>query len=112
MFGEDAPDASDDLTGVSDFASVQVVERFHARPRFNILASKESNSAPMSQHHLICRCCAGRMTVASATNPNICPGCGQMLEDDSPTHAAALMDTNDARKEELIDRSQNLKAVA
>lgn len=44
------------------------------------------------------------MTVASATNPNICPGCEQMLEDDSPTHAAALMDTNDARKEELMDR--------
>ena len=58
----------------------------------------------MSHHHLICRCCAGRMTVASATNPNVCPGCEQMLEDDSPTHAAALMDTNDARKEELMDR--------
>ena len=49
------------------------------------------------------------MTVASATNPNVCPGCEQMLEDDSPTHAAALMDTNDARKEELMDSFQELK---
>lgn len=65
----------------------------------------------MSQHHLICRCCAGRMTVASATNPNVCPGCEQLLVDDSPADAAALMDANAAGKEELMGRGPNLKVV-
>ena len=65
----------------------------------------------MSREHSICRCCAGRMTVDSATNPNVCPGCEQMLLDDSPV-AAAQMGTEAVDKEELIDRSQNLKVVA
>lgn len=30
----------------------------------------------------ICICCAGRMTQPSPRNPNICPGCEQLLEDD------------------------------
>lgn len=51
------------------------------------------------------------MTVDSATNPNVCPGCEQMLLDDSPV-AAAQMGTEAVDKEELIDRSQNLKVVA
>ena len=65
----------------------------------------------MSQHHLICRCCAGRMTIASATNPNICPGCEQLLVDDSPVNAA-LQVANDASKEELMDSFPNDKVVS
>ena len=30
----------------------------------------------------ICICCSGRMTMPSPRNPNICPGCEQLLEDD------------------------------
>ena len=30
----------------------------------------------------ICRCCAGKMTVSSPRNPNICLSCEQLLDDD------------------------------
>ncbi len=30
----------------------------------------------------ICICCAGRMTVPSPCNPNVCLSCEQLLEDD------------------------------
>ena len=36
----------------------------------------------------ICHCCGGRMSAASATNPNICLDCEQMTFDNSPILAA------------------------
>jgi hypothetical protein len=30
----------------------------------------------------ICMCCSEKMTVGSPRNPNICPSCEQLLEDD------------------------------
>ena len=32
----------------------------------------------------ICLCCGEKMPVAVATNPNVCPGCAQLLDDDTP----------------------------
>ena len=39
-------------------------------------------------HLTICQCCGGRMSAASATNPNICLDCERMTFDDSPILAA------------------------
>lgn len=29
----------------------------------------------------ICQCCGGKMKISSPRNPNICPGCEQLLDD-------------------------------
>ena len=41
----------------------------------------------------ICRCCGGRMTDHSdsqSVNPNICPNCERLLEDESPILLAEI----------------------
>ena len=38
----------------------------------------------------ICQCCGDLIHNASALQPNVCLGCEQVLEDDSPTQAAHL----------------------
>ncbi len=48
----------------------------------------------------ICRCCAGRMTMASASNPNICVGCEQLLADDGAELDGLLRETASGQRQE------------
>ena len=35
----------------------------------------------------VCVCCGERMKMAAPANPNICVGCAQLLDDESPVQA-------------------------
>ena len=96
-----------DLTGVLLFPKPFIfIERFAMSRRFNSSERDHKNRTPPpvppSPSHLPLLCRAHDL--GQRHESQRLPGCEQMLEDDSPTHAAALMDTNDARKEELMDR--------
>ena len=59
----------------------------------------------------ICICCAGRMTVPSPRNPNVCLSCEQLLEDDgaaleqlmAETAPATVAPNTEAEKNETVE---------
>jgi hypothetical protein len=41
----------------------------------------------------ICRCCGERFgTIIDSENPNVCPGCVQLLEDETPVWLAEMFE--------------------
>ncbi len=59
----------------------------------------------------ICRCCAGKMTVSSPRNPNICMSCEQLLDDDGTELDALLASATEPDWEKrATDHSKEIAA--
>ena len=46
----------------------------------------------------ICRCCGAAYEKAPRLNPNLCSGCEQLLEDDSPEAAVLSLDEQEKKQ--------------
>jgi hypothetical protein len=57
----------------------------------------------------VCRCCGERIQAREATNPNICFGCAQLLEDESPIALAADPRANTLPLQPLSKKSVSLE---
>src|SRR3954469_23170544 len=46
----------------------------------------------------ICRCCGASYEKAPRSNPNVCSGCEQLLEDDSPETAVTSLEKEEQKQ--------------